>query len=116
MTVSVRAAAETDLPAVLAIYNDAVAKTTAIWNDGFAEVSVRMPGKDLDGFRLFRTLKGLRRRPQPQPYPKPLSQRTFRELEMWRRPGAVSSNVMMAGYQRESSRGTSIGDHTYTLL
>jgi L-amino acid N-acyltransferase YncA len=41
MTVSVRAAAEADLPAILAIYNDAVANTTAIWNDGFADLDNR---------------------------------------------------------------------------
>jgi L-amino acid N-acyltransferase YncA len=41
MTVIVRAAAEADLPAILAIYNDAVAKTTAIWNDGFADLENR---------------------------------------------------------------------------
>ena len=33
MTVIVRPATEADLEAVLAIYNDAVANTTAIWND-----------------------------------------------------------------------------------
>ena len=33
MTAIIRPAAETDLPAILAIYNDAVDRTTAIWND-----------------------------------------------------------------------------------
>ncbi len=33
MTTIIRPAAEADLPAILAIYNDAVAKTTAVWND-----------------------------------------------------------------------------------
>jgi L-amino acid N-acyltransferase len=33
MTTIIRPAVEADLPAILAIYNDAVAKTTAIWND-----------------------------------------------------------------------------------
>ncbi len=33
MTAIIRPAAETDLNAILAIYNDAVARTTAIWND-----------------------------------------------------------------------------------
>src|SRR5579864_4938864 len=40
-TVAVRAAAETDLPAVLAIYNDAVLKTTAIWNDAIVDLDNR---------------------------------------------------------------------------
>lgn len=33
MTTIIRPAVDADLPAILAIYNDAVAKTTAIWND-----------------------------------------------------------------------------------
>ncbi len=33
MTVTVRDATDADLPAILAIYNDAVVNTTAIWND-----------------------------------------------------------------------------------
>ncbi len=33
MTTIIRPAAEADLPAILAIYNDAVARTTAIWTD-----------------------------------------------------------------------------------
>jgi len=41
-TVAVRAAAETDLPAVLAIYNDAVLKTTAIWNDAIVDLDNRL--------------------------------------------------------------------------
>src|SRR4051794_7876306 len=41
MTVMVRAAAEADLSAILAIYNDAVANTTAIWNDGYADLDNR---------------------------------------------------------------------------
>jgi len=32
-SLNVRAATETDLPGILAIYNDAVANTTAIWNE-----------------------------------------------------------------------------------
>jgi phosphinothricin acetyltransferase len=33
MTTIIRPATETDLPAILAIYNDAIARTTAVWND-----------------------------------------------------------------------------------
>ena len=33
MTTIIRPATEADLPAILAIYNDAVVRTTAIWND-----------------------------------------------------------------------------------
>ena len=41
MTTIIRPAAEADLPAILAIYNDAVAKTTAIWNDHPADLANR---------------------------------------------------------------------------
>ena len=37
----IRAATEADLPAILAIYNDAVLKTTAIWNDTPADLGNR---------------------------------------------------------------------------
>jgi L-amino acid N-acyltransferase len=41
MTVIVRPATEADLQAILAIYNDAVVKTTAIWNDTMVDVDNR---------------------------------------------------------------------------
>lgn len=41
MTVVVRNAGEADLPAILAIYNDAVLRTTAIWNDSPADLDNR---------------------------------------------------------------------------
>jgi len=54
MTVMVRAAVEGDLPAMLAIYNDAVLTTTAIWNDSLV---------DLDNRRQW--LEGRRRQRYP---------------------------------------------------
>lgn len=41
MTVIVRPALESDLPAIVAIYNDAVVNTTAIWNDAVVDVENR---------------------------------------------------------------------------
>ena len=41
MTTIIRPAAEADLSAILAIYNDAVAKTTAIWNDRQVDLANR---------------------------------------------------------------------------
>jgi len=41
MTVIVRPATPADLPAILAIYNDAVIHTTAIWNDAVADLDNR---------------------------------------------------------------------------
>ena len=41
MTFVIRAANEADLPAILAIYNDAVLNTTAIWNDDLVDLDNR---------------------------------------------------------------------------
>ncbi len=41
MTLTLRAMDEADLPAVLAIYNDAVERTTAIWNDRLSDLEGR---------------------------------------------------------------------------
>ena len=41
MTFIIRAANEADLPAILAIYNDAVVNTTAIWNDDIVDLDNR---------------------------------------------------------------------------
>lgn len=41
MTVTIRDAEAGDLPAILAIYNDAVLTTTAIWNDAVADLASR---------------------------------------------------------------------------
>ena len=41
MSVVVRPARPDDLPAILAIYNDAVVNTTAIWNDSLADLQNR---------------------------------------------------------------------------
>eukprot|EP00913_Durusdinium_trenchii_P021376 g20089.t1 len=41
MNIIIRDAAETDLPPILAIYNDAVANTTAIWNETLVDLDNR---------------------------------------------------------------------------
>jgi L-amino acid N-acyltransferase YncA len=41
VALTVRPATFEDVPAILAIYNDAVANTTAIWNDGLADLGNR---------------------------------------------------------------------------
>jgi L-amino acid N-acyltransferase YncA len=46
MTVVVRPAHEPDLPAILAIYNDAVRHTTAIWNDTLVDLDNRRAWHD----------------------------------------------------------------------
>lgn len=46
MTVVVRPARDSDLPAILAIYNDAVRRTTAIWNDAIVDLDNRRAWRD----------------------------------------------------------------------
>jgi phosphinothricin acetyltransferase len=46
MTVVVRPAHDSDLPAILAIYNDAVRHTTAIWNDTLVDLDNRRAWHD----------------------------------------------------------------------
>jgi L-amino acid N-acyltransferase YncA len=46
MTVVVRPATDPDLPAILAIYNDAVRHTTAIWNDTLVDLDNRRAWHD----------------------------------------------------------------------
>ena len=41
MTITIRDATGRDLPAILAIYNDAVVNTTAIWNDAVVDLDNR---------------------------------------------------------------------------
>jgi len=45
MTAAIRPATDDDLPAILAIYNDAVRHTTAIWNDTVVDLESRRAWK-----------------------------------------------------------------------
>lgn len=52
----IRPAVEADLPAILAIYNDAVATTTAIWNDHLSDLNGRRDwwqGRVAQGFPVL---------------------------------------------------------------
>jgi phosphinothricin acetyltransferase len=49
-TLLIRSASEADLPAILAIYNDAVLRTTAIWMDVAVDLAERR-----DGYEARRT-------------------------------------------------------------
>ncbi|MDW9827627.1 GNAT family N-acetyltransferase [Sinorhizobium meliloti] len=55
----IRDAAETDLPAICAIYNDAVANTTAIWNETLVDVANRktwLKARNAAGFPVLAAL------------------------------------------------------------
>jgi len=47
MTIEIRDATPADLPGILQIYNDAVANTTAIWNDNLVDLPNRQAWYDL---------------------------------------------------------------------
>ena len=47
MTIEIRDATPADLPGILDIYNDAVANTTAIWNDSLVDLANRQAWYDL---------------------------------------------------------------------
>ncbi len=56
MTATVRLAGPTDIPAILAIYNDAVLNTTAIWNDSTADLANRtawFEGREKQGYPVL---------------------------------------------------------------
>ncbi len=56
MTLLIRHAAESDLPTILAIYNDAVANTLAIWNETLVDLENRrqwLEGRNRDGFPVL---------------------------------------------------------------
>ena len=47
MTIEIRDATPADLPGILGIYNDAVANTTAIWNDSLVDLANRQAWYEL---------------------------------------------------------------------
>ncbi len=61
MTLLIRHAAESDLPAILAVYNDAVANTLAIWNETLVDLENRrqwLEGRNRDGFPVLVAERG----------------------------------------------------------
>jgi phosphinothricin acetyltransferase len=61
MSIMVRPAGEADLPAILAIYNDAVVNTTAIWNDTVADAANRrawFEGRQRQNYPVFVAAEG----------------------------------------------------------
>lgn len=61
MTVEIRDALPADLPGILSIYNDAVANTTAIWNDSLVDLANRQAWYDLrqqQGYPILVALDG----------------------------------------------------------
>lgn len=58
---TIRQATEADLPAILAIYNDAVVNTTAIWNDDIVDLENRVAwfrARTGQGYPVFAAVEG----------------------------------------------------------
>jgi phosphinothricin acetyltransferase len=121
MTVVVRPATDPDLPAILAIYNDAVRHTTAIWNDAEVDLENRrawMEGRlrlgypvlvgEVDGavvaygsFGDFRAFEGYRHTVEHSVYVAEGARRrgvaSALITALAERAGALGKHVMVAG-------------------
>ncbi|KTT45897.1 acetyltransferase [Pseudomonas oryzihabitans] len=107
MSLIVRDATPADLPAVLAIYNDAVANTTAIWNDNLVDLANRQAWFDLRA---------------DQGYPILVAENTSGEVVGyssfgdWRPFDGFRHTVEHSVYVRNDQRGQGIGPRLMTML
>lgn len=107
MSLIVRDATSADLPAVLAIYNDAVANTTAIWNDNLVDLANRQAWFDLRA---------------DQGYPILVAENASGEVVGyssfgdWRPFDGFRHTVEHSVYVRNDQRGQGIGPRLMTVL
>ncbi|APQ11892.1 GNAT family N-acetyltransferase [Pseudomonas oryzihabitans] len=107
MSLIVRDATPADLPAVLAIYNDAVANTTAIWNDNLVDLANRQAWFDLRA---------------EQGYPILVAENASGEVVGyssfgdWRPFDGFRHTVEHSVYVRNDQRGQGIGPRLMTML
>ncbi|KTT38079.1 GNAT family N-acetyltransferase [Pseudomonas oryzihabitans] len=107
MSLIVRDATPADLPAVLAIYNDAVANTTAIWNDNLVDLANRQAWFDLRA---------------DQGYPILVAENASGEVVGyssfgdWRPFDGFRHTVEHSVYVRNDQRGQGIGPRLMTVL
>jgi phosphinothricin acetyltransferase len=107
MSLIVRDATTADLPAVLAIYNDAVANTTAIWNDNLVDLANRQAWFDLRA---------------DQGYPILVAENASGEVVGyssfgdWRPFDGFRHTVEHSVYVRNDQRGQGIGPRLMTVL
>lgn len=107
MSLIVRDATPADLTAVLAIYNDAVANTTAIWNDNLVDLANRQAWFDLRA---------------DQGYPILVAENASGEVVGyssfgdWRPFDGFRHTVEHSVYVRNDQRGQGIGPRLMTVL
>ncbi|KTS75413.1 acetyltransferase [Pseudomonas oryzihabitans] len=107
MSLIVRDATPADLPAILAIYNDAVANTTAIWNDNLVDLANRQAWFDLRA---------------DQGYPILVAENASGEVVGyssfgdWRPFDGFRHTVEHSVYVRNDQRGQGIGPRLMTVL
>ncbi|KUM39979.1 GNAT family N-acetyltransferase [Pseudomonas sp. EpS/L25] len=107
MSLIVRDATPADLPAVLAIYNDAVANTTAIWNDNLVDLANRQAWFDLRATQGYPILVAENASGEVVGYS------SFGD---WRPFDGFRHTVEHSVYVRDDQRGQGIGPRLMTVL
>jgi len=107
MSLIVRDATPADLPAVLAIYNDAVANTTAIWNDTLVDLANRQAWFDLRADQGYPILVAENAEGEVVGYS------SFGD---WRPFDGFRHTVEHSVYVRNDQRGQGIGPRLMTVL
>lgn len=107
MSLIVRDATPADLPAVLAIYNDAVANTTAIWNDNLVDLANRQAWFDLRADQGYPILVAENAEGEVVGYA------SFGD---WRPFDGFRHTVEHSVYVRNDQRGQGIGPRLMTVL
>ncbi|WP_234190615.1 GNAT family N-acetyltransferase [Shinella sp. NM-101] len=106
MDITIRDAAEADLPGILDIYNDAVANTTAIWNEAVVDLDNRKAWFSARRERGFPVLVALRGR-------QVIGYASYGD---WRAFDGYRHTVEHSVYVHKDSRGTGTGKRLLKAL
>ncbi|MFT4163583.1 GNAT family N-acetyltransferase [Shinella sp.] len=106
MDITIRDAAEADLPGIMDIYNDAVANTTAIWNEAVVDLENRMAWFTARRERGFPVLVAVRGR-------QVLGYASYGD---WRAFDGYRHTVEHSVYVQKDARGTGTGKRLLKAL
>ena len=106
MDITIRDAVEADLPGIMDIYNDAVANTTAIWNEAVVDLADRRAWFDARRARGFPVLVALRNR-------QVIGYASYGD---WRAFDGFRHTVEHSVYIRGEARGTGTGKRLMKAL